>query len=697
MKVRRLFASAAIVSVALVLCPLAASATTTATPTVAILAGEASPASAPQDVRAQRVPGVGVDLSWERPADDGGSGLDHYVVEKTSWGSTTLIDVAETSWVDPDAAADSTYAVRAVTEVGEGERSTPIAPTSAVDRVFAGITESPRESFTLGVVALPDGTRKLPLAPSPDQAGTVLGLAVTPDGQTLYSVRPSDQGWTVWRQPVDRSTTPVAVWSSPLLLGQLRVSPDGTRVAVSRTTDHSTHVLDTRTGALLRTIPNLDEPDWLPDSRTLVGSNRNVAPEPLIRVDAGTGKVLGTIAGGDGAQKAAVSPEGRWIAFRRLWSGTVGTFIIPVAGGSSQEVTSLAANDVAWSPDGGTLLIASGSALSGYATAPIASTGVAAPAQWRQLRPDRYAAFDLLAWGGPRVSINASAAVSGPQPTFGFGVTGLPSGTTLTCTVDTRAPVVCGTAYKTPALTTGTHTLRVTSASPGGRKTTATRTFTVDATNPAVKLTAPTYTLTSATSVALAYSGSDASGVASYDARYRRAGVNGTFGSYVAWLNGTKSRTPKLLVAAGYRYCVSVRARDVYGNVSAWSPERCVSRLLDDRSMKAATSGWSRVTSSSYYMRTATSTTRKGAALTVGSVRTKQVHLYVTKCSTCGSVSVYVGSAKVGSASLYAKKTANRVLVTLPVTALRSGTLKVLVTSASGKLVRIDGIALRST
>jgi hypothetical protein len=203
--------------------------------------------------------------------------------------------------------------------------------------------------------------------------------------------------------------------------------------------------------------------------------------------------------------------------------------------------------------------------------------------------------------------------------------------------------------------------------------------------------------VTTATTATTTYSASDASGVASYDLRYRRAGISGAFGGNTEWVTATRSTTAALFVAAGYRYCISVRARDTFGNVSPWSAERCIARPVDDRSLGAATTGWTRTTSSSYYMGTVTSATGNGAALTLGAVSAKQVHLLATKCSTCGSVAVYIESTKIGSASLYASTTANRALIALPLTLTRSGTLKPVVTSATGRLVRIDGVALRST
>jgi hypothetical protein len=60
-------------------------------------------------------------------------------------------------------------------------------------------------------------------------------------------------------------------------------------------------------------------------------------------------------------------------------------------------------------------------------------------------------------------------------------------------------------------------------------------------------------------------------------------------------------------------------------------------------------------------------------------------------------VSVYLDTRYVGSVNLYAATTQRQVVIGLPVqSSLFSGTLK-LTTRSSGKLVQIDGLAVRRT
>ena len=73
-----------------------------------------------------------------------------------------------------------------------------------------------------------------------------------------------------------------------------------------------------------------------------------------------------------------------------------------------------------------------------------------------------------------------------------------------------------------------------------------------------------------------------ASGVASYDVRYQRSPSTGAaFGDWVtpAGWSATTSTSVTLDVPVGSTTCVQVRARDVAGNVSAWTASRCYQRL----------------------------------------------------------------------------------------------------------------------
>jgi len=232
----------------------------------------------------------------------------------------------------------------------------------------------------------------------------------------------------------------------------------------------------------------------------------------------------------------------------------------------------------------------------------------------------------------------------------------------------------------------------------------ADRTFTTtgtkpsDSTPPAVSTSSPTGAFSKSTALRFAYSATDSgSGVASYSVRWARATAGG--GALSAWTypasaTATTAKSFALTGTPGYRYCFSVTARDAVGNVSAWSAPRCTVVPFDDRSLTAS-SGWTRGTASGWISGTFTSGSRNGATLTRStSTGVRQVGVIATTCATCGSVAVYIGSTKVGTISLVSSTTVSRALKTLPrFTSKRTGTVRLVVTSSTGKLVKIDALA----
>ena len=299
-------------------------------------------------------------------------------------------------------------------------------------------------------------------------------------------------------------------------------------------------------------------------------------------------------------------------------------------------------------------------------------------------------------WQGAGLVIKPSAAVTGPTASFSFDTSALVTGAAITCQLDNGPVSACGSSYSRTGVATGVHTLRVRAVESGGRIVVAARTFTADATPPAISLTAPTFAATLLPSARVAYAATDGSPLASYDVRYRRAPYNGSFGGYVQPWTGTKATAVTLSLTPGYEYCVAVRGRDVYGNVSGWTTERCFSRPVDDTSLTPS-AGWTRARSSAFYLGTVVSSTKYGAALT-RPVVARQVSVVATRCPTCGSVAVYLGSTRLGVVSLAASTTQRQMLLALPaLTSARSATLRIAITSPSGRLVQIDGIAIRRT
>ncbi|GIL34208.1 PD40 domain-containing protein [Phycicoccus sp. DTK01] len=685
-----------VVSVAFLLTPVAAQAAPGDLP---------SPATA---VSVLRVPGGGVDLSWDLPVDYGDGGLTGFVVHRSSAGVDTSYAVpfsASLSWSESDAPLDATYAVSATNPVGEGDTGSYVAQTPVGEALIAAASDRDGGPVRMTEWALPQPVASVSRPAGQGQSDAALGMSLSPDGRMLLSTRPAPGGWQLWSEPVDRSAPPVLLWSSATVLDHPAWSPDGSRVAVgTQASVPSTYVLASTGGAPVREIPATTDPSWMPDGSTLVVSRTAGGPSlPLALVDATSGATKGTLTGTEGATRPEVSPDGRWIAFRRSRVGDVnprGVYVMPAAGGVARAVpdTTVVVGDLTWSPRGDELGMVLTNMLGSPNSLYRSTIGVdgTPSAVSADLGARVYQGIQRGVWVGARVAIGPAPSITGPGSALPLDASALPPGTGLTCTLDASPSIPCTGSFSVGKLTTGRHMLLVRSQEPSGRETVAARTFVHDSNAPVVRLGATGGAVTLASTTAATYSATDASGVASYDVRSRRAARGGTFGDFATVAAATRSTRAAVPLSAGYQTCWSVRARDQLGNTSAWSSERCTARPIDDRELTRSTTGWTRRTGSSSYLGTHTSTTRSGARLTVASVKARQIYLVATRCPSCGTATIYVGSTKIGSVSLVSATTRRQSILALPTTSLRSGTLSIVATSKSGRLVQVDGIALRT-
>ncbi|MCY7373635.1 MAG: DUF1906 domain-containing protein [Spirochaetaceae bacterium] len=212
---------------------------------------------------------------------------------------------------------------------------------------------------------------------------------------------------------------------------------------------------------------------------------------------------------------------------------------------------------------------------------------------------------------------------------------------------------------------------------------------------PTVSTTGPTTLGSIASGTRFTWAGGvSSSAVASYDVRWRRARWDGRYDAWrlpASW-QATANLDAPLGMKAGYTYCVSVRARNRAGQLSAWTGSRCLSRALDDRRL-AASAGWRTRSGGMYYGGTFRATTVKGATLTRIGAKLKRIGVVATTCRVCGVVNVLVDGKKVGRLDLAAPSTRRRQVLMLPAFTRQSGTITVKVRS-SGKRVQIDGIVV---
>jgi hypothetical protein len=288
-----------------------------------------------------------------------------------------------------------------------------------------------------------------------------------------------------------------------------------------------------------------------------------------------------------------------------------------------------------------------------------------------------------------RTSTSLSVVATDPDDAVG--------GLRRECRLDTATTWMrCGSTWSLSGLAPGRHTGYARVTDPSGHSSAATsRSWSVDGTAPTAALGSVPAALTAAATT-LSWTAADAgSGLASYDVRQRSASSSGRLGGYAyptSW-QGLRARSLTLRLTAGSEYCWSVRARDVAGNVGAWSTERCTSVALDDRAMRAG-SGWTRGTSTSYAYGTWSRARRSGVSLTRTSVQGRRIAVVATTCPTCGSVDVFHAGRKLGRVSLHSATTVHRQVRWLPSQpATRTGT--VVVRSTSAKTVYQDGMAVR--
>jgi hypothetical protein len=237
----------------------------------------------------------------------------------------------------------------------------------------------------------------------------------------------------------------------------------------------------------------------------------------------------------------------------------------------------------------------------------------------------------------------------------------------------------------------GRHSLRITATLRGRTRTLPDVPFVIDLTPPdapQVAVAAPTQL---ATSIALAWSGRDDTGITGYDVRYRTSSATASLGGYTypAALQHTTVIQATLPATAGLQYCFSVRARDAADHVTDWTSESCALTPYDDRWLTASKGATAR-TGSTWYRATATTLTSRGTATRAG-VTASRVGVVAQGCPTCGAIDVTLAGVKLGQINLRLRTTA-RITTWLPSARARTGTL--VITSRGAGPVTLDGVLI---
>jgi hypothetical protein len=139
----------------------------------------------------------------------------------------------------------------------------------------------------------------------------------------------------------------------------------------------------------------------------------------------------------------------------------------------------------------------------------------------------------------------------------------------------------------------------------------------------------------------------------------------------------------------------AAQGTDSLGNEDPTAATRTFTLPVDDRDLTRS-SGWKQGKGTGYFLKTFTSTTKKGATLRTSSSAIRKVALVATFGKGYGTVNVYLGKTLLKKVSLAARTTKKRQLVSVAgFSTARSGTLKVVVTSKN-KLVVIEGLGIAS-
>jgi WD40 repeat protein len=601
---------------------------------------------------------------------------------KSSTGDFAVIEPSTTPGIE--------YAVSVVNEVGEG----PTGVHRPVPRATEQIAITQGEPDSRDLVAADQFRNVVPFPADPNSVKPKEAVTSSPDGRSLAYVTSTTER-TLWTQKVAPGDlgVPVKLWSSATPITHLSWSPDGTRIAFQAPENGTpcVYVIAATGGTPTKVACQLSSPSWMPDARTLVVSDHRLTPSRLATVEATAGGTRNATLPGQAevadGRPVRASADGQYVAF-----GDGST--VRLTGTMERTSPSLDSEvrAITWDPSGTWILALT-------AGGRLYQLGMA-------IGGDLYLYNELatgtnradLTWQRLGVTIKPTPAVMGPDISIPFDGSAFPAGTRFTCEVkgSFMPAETCTSPFTARELRSGNYQVTVRASAPDGTGATAYRNITVDATGPVARMVAPAYQSSVAATATLMVSATDANGVASYDVQHRRATSAGPYGAYVQPWTNTTATSMNLAVAAGYEYCVSVRAKDKLGNVGQWSAERCFSRPLDDRSLTLASTGWTRATGSTFYYGTTTQTTAYGKSLT-RTVQGKRFFLVATRCPTCGSVAVYAGNRYLTTVKLAYPTTHRQVLLGLPVqSTLFSGTLK-LVSASTGKLVQIDGLAVGRT
>jgi hypothetical protein len=147
----------------------------------------------------------------------------------------------------------------------------------------------------------------------------------------------------------------------------------------------------------------------------------------------------------------------------------------------------------------------------------------------------------------------------------------------------------------------------------------------------------------------------------------------------------------------GYTYCFDVRAQDNAGNTSGWSAARCTALPLRSDQLSYS-ANWTKRSDAGMFGGFAYVTKTHGAKMTRTGIVAERLSLVTTKCESCGTVEVRWNGTVVKTFNLYSRTTVRKqVLGNTSFATAQTGTRTVTNTSATGKAIYIEGVAVYNT
>ena len=185
----------------------------------------------------------------------------------------------------------------------------------------------------------------------------------TRDGQTIVFERASASGWEIWRKDLRTGDQQIVLSVSSKQGTNPTVSPDGSRIGytvsdaegLSVTINGTGYVVDVAGGVPKKVCDECGVYAFLSDSRRVVATFSDTA----IRVVDVVGGAIADLARDADAriERPSVSPDDRWLAYRRTTGTAAKVFVVPASGGAPASAAAqvdeptTTGRPAGWSPD----------------------------------------------------------------------------------------------------------------------------------------------------------------------------------------------------------------------------------------------------------------------------------------------------------------------------------------------------------